>query len=164
MKIGELSKKEICGAWDCKPGSSTFLGGTSNWLENVPTKIYWKFLIFQSKMHFVCKIQWSISPCSQGGSTPWKCRHRNSDKEQLLLYMCARSPLQTISMYVSWQVGSWIPVLYLSHRFLGTVFKLLSQQWNRADFLRYFVLGKLPDFFNCFLKNRKKSDRWENFV
>ena len=43
----------------------------------------------------------------------------------------------------------WIPVLYLSHRFLGTVFKLISQQWNRADLLRYFVLGKLPDFFHC---------------
>ena len=55
------------------------------------------------------------------GSTPWKCRHRNSDKEQLLLYMCARSSLQTISMYVSWQVGSWIPVLYLRHRCLSTV-------------------------------------------
>ena len=54
-------------------------------------------------------------------STPWKCRHGNSDKEQLLLYMCARSPLQTISMYVSWQVISWIPVLLISHRCLSTV-------------------------------------------
>ena len=63
-------------------------------------KIYWKFLIFpyfQSKMHFVCKIQWSHSPCSNEGSTQWKCRHGNSDKEQLLLYMCARSPLQSMN-------------------------------------------------------------------
>ena len=64
-------------------------------------------------------------------STPWKCRHGNSDKEQLLLYMCARSSLQTISMYVSWQVGSWIPVLYLRHRCLSTVFMSLDKSRNK---------------------------------
>ena len=59
-------------------------------------------------MHFVCKIQWRFSPCSNEGP-----RHGSAAMEILTksncCYMCARSPLQSISMYVSWQVGSWIP-------------------------------------------------------
>ena len=53
--------------------------------------------------------------------TPWKQRHGNSDREQLLLYMCASSPINYMYMYAPWHVLAWISVLLISHRCLGTV-------------------------------------------
>ena len=53
--------------------------------------------------------------------TPWKQRHGNSDREQLLLYMCAISPINYMYMYAPWHVLAWISVLLISHRCLGTV-------------------------------------------
>ena len=53
--------------------------------------------------------------------TPWKQRHGNSDREQLLLYMCASSPINYMYIYAPWHVVPWIPVVLISHRCLGTV-------------------------------------------
>ena len=110
-------------------------------------------------MHFVCKIQWSHSPCSNEGPRNGSAAMEILTKSNCC-YICVQGHHCNRWTDLPWNIPClWIPVLYLSHRFLGTVFKLISQQWNRADLLRYFVLGKLPDFFHCFLKNRKKSDR-----
>ena len=80
------------------------------------------------------------------GSTPWKQRHGNSDREQLLLYMCASSPIDYMYMYAPWHVLAWISVLLISHRCLSTT---VMEHRSKVPFVldthtfwkKYFVLS-----------------------
>ena len=58
-------------------------------------------------------------------------RHGNSDKEQLLLYVCklAIAIDKNVCFMASWLMDP--PVLYLRHRCLSTVFMSLDKSRNK---------------------------------